>query len=247
MKIELVWVAIGDPNESTEVNHPNSQRLSPAKPVKLGEWIVPDQIKCEFLIKGLQSRVNTLWRVEIVIQIENHIPHTKRVSVSVEGKSGNKKYPHAERIEVSHLALTSSNLREFEAKAIEEMRKWYEFNSESQNWKFLPFGELTAKETKAIRKETLNRTAYRTLDDQFLKEIARLFIEAERKGERTNKYIANEIGRRENIVRSAKTAEKWIAKARKKGILAQSNRKESSVSPRKQSKKTTTAKKGKAK
>ena len=232
MKIEPVWVWIGDPNESKDPNFPNSQRVSPAKPVELGEWNVPEQIKCEFLLNGVQARVKTQWRIEMTIQFEKLIPHTKKVSVSVEGKSGNKNYPHAERIEISHLLLTSSNLRELEALAIQSAIRRWKFNSKTKKWTALAGEELSQKEISSMRKEFFNRTSYKTLSDEFLKEVARLFIEAESKGERTNIFVANEIGRREGRVRSVRTSEKWIAEARKKGFLSLPNRKKT-TKPRK--------------
>jgi len=225
VELEPIWVWIGDPNESTDPNFPNSGRLSPAKPVEFGEWNAPEQIKCEFLLHGLQARVKTQWRVEMTIQFENLIPHTKKVAVSVEGKSGNKNYQHAERVEITHLVLTSNNLRELEALAIQSAIRQWKFNSNSKKWTVLSGEALSKKEISALRKEFRNRSSYRSNDDLFLKEVAQLFKEAERKGERTNVYVANEIGRREGRLRTVRTAENWIAKAREKGFLEATTRK----------------------
>lgn len=243
MKIEPVGIYVKDPNENTAVTIFNVENFakstvsfSPAEPVELGDWIIPEQIECEFIIQGLQAKVRSVWKIELVIHIENKIPHTKKISLSVEGKSPLINRPLSERIENSYLALTASQLRELEVLAIQSVRKRWKFNSTDRNWTRLEGQEITKKEILAMKKEILNRTSYRTLDDQFLKEVAGLFIEAERKGERTNVFVANEIGRREGRFRSARTSEKWIAEARKKGFLALPNRK-----------KTTTPKKGKAK
>ena len=231
MSIQTVGLHISNPNEATVVttwskNLANSQiSFIPADPIEFGEWTIPDHIQAEFLLRGIQARIKTLWKIEMSLVVDRGIPYTKKISVSVEGQSPVPNLPFSERVEKSHLSLTSSELRELEVLVLQAVREKWKFNPEKNSWEGISPGDLSEKEIARMRKEILNRTSYRSLDSQFLKEVANLYAEAESKGERTNVYVATVIGRREGRVRTAKTAEKWIAESRRQGFLEPSNRK----------------------
>lgn len=234
---------MSDPNQANQITTFSMQDLAqseatfiPADPVEFREWIIPEQIDCEFLIRGFSDRVKSVWKVEVTLLVERGIPQTKKISISLQGKSPIHNIPFDERVEKSHLSLLSSEIRELEVLALQVMTLCWEFDSQTRGWTRLSTKDFSQKEINALRKEILTRTAYRTLDPQFLKEVAQLFMEAERKGERTNIYVATVIGQREGRIRTAKTAEKWIAESRRQGFLASSTRK-----------KTTQSKKGKTK
>jgi hypothetical protein len=243
VKLKILGIHIEDPNRanSIELNSPlNFAQLEiefiPADPIEFREWIIPEQIECEFLIRGLSDRMKTVWKVEMILLIERGIPQTKKISISVLGKSPIYDIPLDERVEQSHLSLISSEIRELEVLALQEVRRRWGFNPDTKGWNQLATQDLSQKEINSLRKEILTRTAYRTLDPQFLKEVARLFMEAERKGLNTNVYVAEVIGRREDHTRTARTAENWIAKSREQGFLAPSTQKKPTQSKKEKTK-----------
>lgn len=254
-QFDVIGISVSDPNkemESTRYNasmQPVDISYTPASPVRVGAWDVPESLVATFLLKGLQGKVRTVWTAEIHIVFQNEIPLTKRVEISIRGKSPLVNVPYAERIDGFHLSHISSHLRELEALAVATVAKRWRY-LESGAWEETLNSDLTIKDIHKLEEGIRKRTTYRSRNDQFLKEVARLYLEAQKLGVPTNIYIANEVGRRdsrkENKNISAETSQKWVAEARKRGFLAPATaRKKSGARVVAEKKRPATRKKGK--
>lgn len=201
-----------------------------------------------FSTKGLE------WCVSLQIHIGlEGIPKTTSIEVFGDGQveqkfTGEVVYTNVDRIERTHIEFVTKELRRLEALSVKLAAETWRYNTQLAAWGWVAADRTNdksqaQKRLKSLEREIMNRVSYRKIDDIFLRRIAQLFLEGQRKGISPYRYIADQISREDSPLIKLKTVQRWVTNARKKGILPAPTSKKVSAT-KAESKKTITKKKG---
>ena len=232
--LRLIGFEVGLPGEVLNSNYELSWNTAPettqTKPVEIKKmYKVPKNFEVGFFYESLTIGKKLRWRVIFQIQVsDDGTPNTKDISIT--GDNFAKEPQHiykdsnrGERVNSEALFLVGRSLRKLEVRALTLALQTFRYFNDSQikgegTWTN-NFMTLSKKEIRAIEKDTLNRVSYKKNSPEFLKQISKLYQDAEKAGLPPVKFIQDEIGTQELRNVERRTAENWVRVARAKEHL----------------------------
>lgn len=197
--------------------------------VIIQQWYVPREFRVEFVFPTLVSREKLLWTAELLMEIsERGVPRAVEVTVKRESHSAKSGFQISQRkrVEKEHLSAVSTDLRHLEAYAVALVANTFqllELDEGGYVWelrsRIANDYEEDPKDWKELQDEMINRTRKQKWDDEFMKDIARIFRQAERENVPTNVKIAEVMGVRMFEEIDSKRVQKWVREARDRGFL----------------------------
>lgn len=206
--------------------------------VFVDQFPLPREFVVEFWFRPLQSKELVLWPCKLVMEISSEsFPRAIALTIGRVDRSSKSglKISQQLRLEKENIFAVSRDLRYLEAFAVALMantlglmemedgsKSWYERGKATGDF------EDTPEDFRILQNNVLKRTRNQKWSDDFLKDVSSLYIQAEILGKRTNLYIAEVIGIRRFEDIPAKTVQKWVAEARRRGFLTTSTRSKNS-------------------
>ena len=210
-------------------NHQYVHNPEDPRPIEIYGHLIPSDFGMRIYFESFSTK-GLEWCVSLQIHIGlAGIPKTTSIEVFGDGRveqklTGEVVYTNVDRVERTHIEFVAKELRRLEALSVKLAVETWRYNTELAAWGWVAADRTkdksqAQKRLKSLEREIMNRVSYRKIDDIFLRRIAQLFLEGQKKGMSPYRYIADQISREDSPLIKLKTVQRWVTSARKKGLL----------------------------